>query len=583
MRPSGQKGRWTAGSREPRRSPVPGPRWLVVSAVSLLALLFMWRGDAEGTGLVEPGLDRGPAQLPATTESTVSTESAVSSESATTTQGASAAEGASDTERVTPTPAPSEARPAASIEALRERVDGILGRGRYRRASWGLLAVSLDRGDTLLIRDPELPLVPASNLKVLTSAAALHYLGPDYRYSTWVVTRGDVRDSVLHGDLILYGTGDPGTADRFHEHAEDPYRELARQLRDRGIRQVEGRVMGDGTLFRGPQRGDGWNPRDVNEWFSAPSSALSFNENVVTVRIRPGEVGQPPIIETIPEHAGLLFSNEGRTVAGRGRRPVWLLREELSDPIRLVGEMSTSSRDIWRQMTVPEPALLAAHAFRHVLEDEGITVGGPPGTITDPEMSPLSGSRLARAETAPTVLAQVESPPLSDYLRAVNQRSHNLYADLLLKTLGKLVADDGSFPGGSRVLEEFLSGVVGVPPDQIDIVDGSGLSPYNRVSAGALVSALRFLEAGPHWEPFWESLPVAGSRQLFRRMSRTAAAGNLRAKTGTMNRVSALSGLVRSADGERIVFAIVGNDLPSETGAKRLEDDVGRALAEWSR
>jgi D-alanyl-D-alanine carboxypeptidase/D-alanyl-D-alanine-endopeptidase (penicillin-binding protein 4) len=483
-----------------------------------------------------------------------------------------------------PATAPIASAPVApSIEALRERVDGILARGRYSRASWGLLAVSLDRGDTLLIRNVDTPLVPASNLKVLTSAAALHYLGPDYRFTTWVLTRGEVVDSVLEGDLVLYGTGDPGTADRFHENAEDPYRELARQLLERGIRQVRGRVMGDGTLFRGPLRGEGWNPRDVNEWFSAASGALSFNENVASVRIRPGAVGEPPVIETIPEQTGLLFTNEGRTVAGRGRRPVWLLRDELEDPIRLVGEMSVSARDIWRQMTVADPALMAAHVFRQVLIEEGIGVEGPPGTIADPEASPLTSYRFARSASAPLVLAQVESPPLSDYLRAVNQRSHNLYADLFLKTLGKLVADDGSFPGGSRVLSEFLTGVVGVPPEQINIVDGSGLSILNRASAGTMVSTIRFLDAGPNWDPFWESLPVAGSRQLFRRMSRTAAAGNLRAKTGTMNRVSSLSGVVRSADGERIVFSIIGNDLPSETGAKRLENDVGRALAEWRR
>ena len=117
----------------------------------------------------------------------------------------------------------------------------------------------------------------------------------------------------------------------------------------------------------------------------------------------------------------------------------------------------------------------------------------------------------------------------------------------------------------------------------MDIRDGSGLSSLNRISAGALLGTVRHLESTAEWETFWESLPEAGSRELARRMSRTAASGNLRAKTGTVRRVSALTGMVRSADGERIVFSIVGNDLPSETAAKRLEDQVGRILAEWRR
>ncbi|HSG47391.1 MAG TPA: D-alanyl-D-alanine carboxypeptidase/D-alanyl-D-alanine-endopeptidase [Longimicrobiales bacterium] len=471
----------------------------------------------------------------------------------------------------------------APVEELRLRVDRVLDQGRYGRATWGLLAVSLDRGDTLLVRNPELPLIPASNLKVVTSAAALHHLGSGFRFITYVLTDAPVVDGVVQGNLIVYGTGDPGISDRFHRTRDTPFQELAAQLTAAGIREIRGRVMGDGSFLQGPLLGDGWEAGDLNEWFAAPSGALSFNENVFSVRVRPGAVSRPPELLTVPEHLGVLVSNEAVTVQGRGRHPLWLLRDAPEDPIRVVGELSATSRDVWRQMTVRDPALAAAHGFTHVLRQAGIAVTGYPGSLTEREDSPVTPRTVWRAGEPMRVLATFTSPPLGEYLQAVNQRSHNLYADLILKTLGRMVGEEGSFQGGSAVVTRYLTEVVGIPEDQVEIRDGSGLSILNRISAGGLLGTLRYLAGTPEWEAFWESLPEAGTARLFRRMARTAAAGNLRAKTGTVDRVSALTGMVRTADGERIVFSIVGNELPSETGAKRLEDQVGQALAEWRR
>lgn len=482
-----------------------------------------------------------------------------------------------------PTATPSTAAPTPAMATLGADIDAILSQGRYRTAEWGVLVVSMDRGDTLYARGAHEPLVPASTLKVVTGAAALHFLGPDYRYPTWVLTRGSLRDSTLVGDVVLYGTGDPGMAQRFHETRDLPLQELADQLLALGIRRIEGRVLGDGTFFRGPLLAPGWNERDLNEWFTAPSGALSFNENVIAVRIRAGTPGDRPVVETTPPHSGLFFLNEATTVPGPERRPLWLLRDDPSEPVRVVGEMNVAARDIWRQMTVRYPDLLAAHAFTDVLGAAGIQVSGPPGTVAEEGRSPLSARRVHRPDDDLRVLARFDSPPLSDYLRAVNQRSHNLYADLFLKTLGRVVDGDGSFEGGARVVTRYLENVVGVPDGEATVVDGSGLSDLNRVSPAALVRIIDDLQTGPHWDIWQETLPVAGSRELFRRMARTSAAGNLRAKTGTKDRVSSLTGVVSAADGERLLFAIIGNELPSEMGAKRLEDRFGRTLAEWRR
>ena len=469
-----------------------------------------------------------------------------------------------------------------SIRQLRAQVDDILGVGRYARATWGVVAVSLDRGDTLLARNPGLPMLPASNLKLVTSAAALHHLGGDYRYTTWLVTDGVIQDGVLIGDLVLYGTGDPGFSARYHEDADVPLEALVAQLSEAGIREVRGRVYGDGSLFGGSLIAEGWEPTDLNEWFTAPSGALAYNENIVAVRVSPARPGEPPSIITVPPHVGLVVANEARTVSGRARRPLWLLRDDPQDPIRAVGELSSTARDVWREMTVRDPALAAAHALTHALRRAGIVVRGFPASVESPEASEVTGPRVWSSGHAPRILATFRSPPLRDYLRAVNQRSHNLYADLMLRTVGHLQGD-GSFPGGGRAVERFLVETVGVPGDQVTVMDGSGLSGLNRISAGALVQVVGFMASSPCWDDLWESLPEAGSRALFRRMTRTPAAGNLRAKTGTMDRVSGLTGLVTTASGERVAFSILGNDLPSETGAKRLEDRIGALLAGWQR
>ena len=479
---------------------------------------------------------------------------------------------------------PTAAEPGRDPALLRAAVDAVLDQGSYGRAEWAVLVVSLDRGDTLVARNAHTALSPASNMKVLTSAAALHHLGPDYRWTTWVLADGPVRDGVVDGDVVLYGTGDPGIADRFFESRGTVFEQLAEDLRAAGIREIRGRIVGDGSRFSGDLRADGWEADDLNEWYAAPSGALSYNENVLSMRVSPGTPGRPPIVGSIPEHSGLPVRNEALTVSGVARPPLALLREHPDEPVLVYGEIRAGGPDVWRQMTVTDPALFAAHGFTHVLREEGIVVRGDPTSIREGGTSIVGSARVLGPdeEDSPTVLALHRSPPLSTYLRAVNQRSHNLYADLLLKTLGWELEGEGSFEAGGRVVRDWLVDA-GVPTTGLRVLDGSGLAPENRISAATLVGAIEATSRGPGWDAFWESLPEAGDRTLNRRMRSTPAAGNLRAKTGTINRVSSLSGMVRSADGERLAFSIIGNQLPSERGAKRLEDRVGEALARYVR
>jgi D-alanyl-D-alanine carboxypeptidase/D-alanyl-D-alanine-endopeptidase (penicillin-binding protein 4) len=470
------------------------------------------------------------------------------------------------------------------ILALRAELEGAVESLGGRTARFGVLAISLETGDTLFDHGGHELLAPASNMKLLTTAAALHHLGADFRYRTFLLANGPVEGGRLRGDLVLYGTGDPGLNDQVPGGQTAPFEALADSLAAAGVQVIEGDVVGDGTFFGGPLLGDGWDPDDLNDWFAAPTSGLSFNENVVTLRLVPVGAGLSPEVLTIPEGADIPVT---LSIGGDGGR-VRIRREDPTAPIAIEGSLARGAREVWRQMTVSDPPRYAASVFYHVLESRGISVVGGVRTVTDAGESQVTARTLwapavRPREAQPRVIASYQSPPLLDYLKIVNKKSHNLFAELTLKTLGRVVEGDGSYAGGSRVITRFLADDVGADTAGLRVLDGSGLSGLNRVRAATFVDVLGHMARTPLWDAYWETLPEAGNPRELRRMYQTPAAGNLRAKTGTIARVSALSGVVRSANGERILFSILANDVPSTYGAKRIEDRIGARLASFER
>lgn len=558
----------SSGLSSPRRA--PGPRLSGFLVLGLAALGF-W---ASPLGAPPPDVASAKALSPAAPAPAPSTRSA--------------------SMRSTPPADPPGVVIAADdapdrILHLRNELARALGTGAARRGQWGVMAVSATQRDTLFAQNADASLAPASNQKLFTSAAALHHLGPDFRYPTFLLARGEVRGGILLGDLVLYGTGDPSMSDRLLSSGEDPFRSFARELRDRGIDRIRGDLLGDGTFFTGPTRRDSWNPDDLNDWFAAPVSGLSFNENLVTLRIQPANVGQRPRVLTQPQGALLELENRGRTVGSATRTPLIVLRDDPDEAIQIRGDIWAGQADVWRRMTVSDPPSFAASILRRVLEEEGIVVEGRTGSVSTPAESGVTGRTLVapglRADPhALWTVAVHHSPPLSELLGVVNKRSHNLYAEALLLSLGRVAEGDGSFDGGSRAVTDFLTRIVGIPQEGLHVVDGSGLSRLNRARPSAFIELLAYMDtdlSGP--AAFWASLPEAGNQRELRRMHRSPAAGNLRAKTGTIDRVSALSGVVRSSTGEAIYFSVMANDVPSPWAAKRVEDQIGIQLASFSR
>ena len=480
-------------------------------------------------------------------------------------------------------------RPMADLASLRTEVMGLISDTGWRNSDWGVLAVSLERGDTLLAMDSDRLFAPASNQKLFTSAAALHHLGPDYRFPTFLLTDGEIRAGILDGNLILYGTGDPAISDQLLDSPTVPWVAFANALKDAGVHTVSGDLIADASFFQGPSRSPSWSSRYLDDWYAAPVSALTFAENVVTLHFRGGPPGAPARIRVAPEGAEFPLLNTSVSVPGNSSRSLMLVRDHPDDIIKLSGQIGTNSAELSRVLTVSDPPSYTASVFRAVLEDEGIRVKGSVSRVHSADESPLTRDDVIapafRKDSAQPVrtLGVYYSPPLRELIQILNKQSHNLYGEILLFTLGRITSGDASFHGGREALGEYLTEVVGVKEEEFNIEDGSGLSSLNRATPSAFVRLLSHVASSDYAEPFWASLPEAGNRRELRRMYQSAAAGNLRAKTGTINRVSALSGIVRTADGEPVVFSILSNNVPSSSRAKRVEDGIGIQLASFSR
>jgi serine-type D-Ala-D-Ala carboxypeptidase/endopeptidase (penicillin-binding protein 4) len=491
-------------------------------------------------------------------------------------------------------PAPQETGPSASaagvaaiadanVAALRTDLAEIIRRPRWTGDRWSVMVQSLDRGDTLFMTGSE-PLAPASNMKLFTTAAALYYLGPDFRYNTFLMTTGPIRDGVLEGDLVIYGTGDPSFSDRFGNKLT-VFNAFADTLYGLGVREIRGDIVGDGSYFTGPGAGEGWQQSYMNASYAASSGALSFAENVAMLQIRPGgQVGWRPEVTLVPGGEGVAIVNQATTVASGATR-INAARVAYDGPIVVRGQIARSAAPVLRSVPVSDPARFAAAAFREVLARRDIVVRGGVGSAATAEESPVTGRSVfapALDAQAPVhVLAVHTSEPIMRILSIINKRSHNLMAEQVLRTIGRVAVGEGSVEGGRRAIEHMLERE-GYRSD-IAVHDGSGLSVLNRSSAGGIIDVLALMAESPVWQHYWETLPEAGASDGLRRMYRTNAEGNLRAKTGTIDRVSALSGYVTAANGERLAFSIISNNVPSTWMAKRVEDAIGARLADFER
>jgi len=475
---------------------------------------------------------------------------------------------------------------------LHQRIEAILHRNEAQRGFWGIEVVELPGGRALYSRDAQRLFLPASNMKLFTTAAALEKLGPDFVFRTTVESESAPDAQGRVRNLYLVGRGDPNLGSRMlpyvyksprQELADKVFQELADQLKARGLREVTGTLVADDSYFLWEPYSHNWAAEDLQWGYGAPVTALAFNDNALQLRVRPGaKVGDTAEVrlEPIPDYYGL--NNRLETSAAGTPKQVFVERAPDSMQLDVWGETPLDASEDGDTVAIAHPLELIGELFRRALEARGISAGGG-----------LRVQHVTRIEAATSadpfpklpprvVLAEHVSLPLREDVKVTNKESQNLHAEMLLRTMARELKDYGSLTVGLEVLNDFAT-QVRVVPGEVYFADGSGLSREALIAPHAFVKLLVYMARSPRFAAFFDSLPVAGmDGTLAERFTGTRAAGKIHAKTGTVEHVNALSGYMDLPSGRRLAFSIIGNSHPlkSKEGAATL-DRIVLAVYEW--
>ncbi len=432
-------------------------------------------------------------------------------------------------------------------QSARARLTAALDLPPLDRHQWGV-AVLDHRGRLVFGRNAERLFVPASNTKLVVTAAAVAMLAPGWTVKTPLYAGGPVIDGTLSGDLILYGQGDPTWSARCFgldtagpgTCEADPFarlRPLASALKARGIGRIGGAIIGDGSAFERLLVHPTWENDDLVWGYAAPVSGLGFNESLVTVMVQPTVEGHRAALTVTPDLGGLTIDNQVVTVADAGRTQIRWQRGDGQATAVATGTIRLHAAPEREELAVADPNRFAALALASVLRDSGIVVlGGVRGT-TDPDLT--TSSRIEPP------LAEVVSRPLADWIFPILNVSQNWVAEMLIKQLGRRFGLGGSWQAGLAVERRFLIDEVGLDSTQFVIHDGSGLSAKNAISPLAFARLLAFMRGHPSFETFSAGIPTSGGiGSLRNRFATGPFLGLIRAKTGSIGQVNSLSGFV---------------------------------------
>src|SRR5256885_2965892 len=441
------------------------------------------------------------------------------------------------------------------------RADALLATTPTSKGEWGLLIADAESGETLYEQNADKYFVPASNMKLFTTALALAKLGPEYRFHTTVETRGAISsEGVLGGDLTLVGRGDPNLSNRkfpyelkeeFDGLPEKALLELADAVAAKGVKEISGDVSGDDTYFPRERYPNGWESDDMVWEYGAAISAIVVDDNTVALTLTPGEqAGNPVQAAVTPATPDFTVENDVTTSAAEMKSDLTLTREPGSHLVVVKGSLPAKSAPRRLVLAIEEPAQHAATLLKRLLEERGIKVGG------------VARGRHQQEEVAgdPLVLAEHVSAPLGDTVKLINKISQNLHTEMLLRTVARQNGVWTTVDELMKVPSDFYL-AAGIAPGDVIQTDASGLSRHDLVTPRAIVTLLSFAQRQSWFGFYYASLPVAGvDGTLEDRMKNTLAAGRIHAKTGSVEHVRTLSGFAETPGGRRVIFSFLTNN-----------------------
>jgi D-alanyl-D-alanine carboxypeptidase/D-alanyl-D-alanine-endopeptidase (penicillin-binding protein 4) len=453
-------------------------------------------------------------------------------------------------------------RVAAATRKFGERADTLLAAAPANKGAWGLLIVDAETGETLYELNADKYFVPASNMKLFTTALALAKLGPDYRFHTTLETHGTVSaDGVLSGDLFLVGRGDPNLSNRkfpydlkeeFDGPPEKALAELADALVAKGIKEISGDVVGDDSYFPREAYPSGWEIDDMVWEYGAAVSAIVVDDNTVTLTLTPGESAGGPVQAVVaPPTPDFIVRSDVLTSAAEVKSDLTLTREPNSKIVVIRGTMPAHSAPRKLVLAIHDPAEHAAAMLTRLLVERGVKIAGVARSMHVVE--PIGAASRA-------VLAEHVSVPLGDSVKLVNKISQNLHTEMFLRAAARNTAVWNTPEDLMKVPADFYA-AAGIAPGDVIQTDGSGLSRHDLVTPRAVVTLLKYAQGQPWFAPYFASLPVAGvDGTLEALMKNTPSAGRIHAKTGSVEHVRTRSGFADTAGGRRVIFSFLSNN-----------------------
>jgi len=465
----------------------------------------------------------------------------------------------------------------SNLKILQDKISYIIADPNLFNAQIGVYIESIENGETIFSHNEHKLFIPASNMKIFTTATALIRFGPNFTYKTKIYYNNSIKNGVLQGDLIIRGSGDPTISPIFSNgDARLFFRSWADSLMSIGITEIDGDIIGDESYFTTDPLGYGWQWDDEPYSYSAQISALSFNDNCVDVTVVASKkIGESPEVYLSPPTDYISIDNKAVTTEPDSIRTLYLTRPRLQNKILIRNNIPINRSIFTQSISVEDPAKYFIHVLREVLVEKGIRINGDLQIIKIPDL--LDYSDYSHVFTH-------KSPPLSEIIKIVNKQSHNLYAEQLLVTIAAEYGNYSSAANGVEVVNSTLY-KMGISNNEFSMHDGSGLSRFNLISPFTVSLLLRYMSKQDYFSYFYDSLPIAGVDGTLRnRMTGSPAVGFVRAKTGYVGHVRCLSGYVESAEGENFLFSIlVNNYLHPTPSVNILQDRIGILLANFER